>query len=249
MLDGRLHLMSPAGPDHAARVFVLWDIDHTLIETRGVGFAIYQRAFLASTGQPLQQLAQVSGRTELDIMRETLRINRIQPTNEAVVDLAQALTRGYEQARHELASTGRALPGAATTLNSLASFPSVHQGVLTGNLEDVARIKLDVFDLTKYLDLDTSAYGNDHSERADLVKIAQERARSRLNVTFPNSHTVLIGDTPNDIRAAILAGVQAIGVATGQSSVEDLRRAGAREVLPDLGDPVTVTERILAVAD
>ncbi|GAA5164654.1 haloacid dehalogenase-like hydrolase [Pseudonocardia eucalypti] len=228
---------------------MLWDIDHTLIETRGVGFAIYQRAFRASTGHPLQQLAQVAGRTELDIMRETLRINGIEPTSEAVTSLARALTQGYDEARNELASTGRALPGAARTLSLLADQPTVHQGVLTGNLEDVARIKLDVFDLTKYLDLHTSAYGNDHTERADLVKIAQERARTRLNATFSNSHTVLLGDTPNDIHAAISAGVRSIGVATGKSSVEDLKHAGAHGVLPDLGNLATATELIFAVAD
>lgn len=249
MLDGRLHVMSPAGPDHAARVLVLWDIDHTLIETRGVGFAIYRRAFLASTGRSLQQLAQVSGRTELDIISETLRINGIEPTSEAVADLAQALTRGYDEARTELASTGRALPGAAKTLNALANQQALHQGVLTGNLEAVARIKLDTFGLSKYLDLETSAYGNDHTERADLVMIAQERARARLNSSFANSHTVLLGDTANDIRAAISAGVRAIGVATGKSSQQDLKKARAQDVLPDLINSKTVLERILSVVD
>ena len=49
--------------DAARPHLILWDIDHTLIETRGLGFAIYQRAFPAATGRPLEQLAQVSGRT------------------------------------------------------------------------------------------------------------------------------------------------------------------------------------------
>ncbi|HEY0583513.1 MAG TPA: haloacid dehalogenase, partial [Chloroflexota bacterium] len=91
------------------RLLVLWDIDHTLIETRGVGFAIYQRAFPVATGRPLTELAQVSGRTELDIMRETLRINGVEPTTDAVVKLTAALVQGYEDAREELAGTGRAL--------------------------------------------------------------------------------------------------------------------------------------------
>ncbi len=82
-------------PDESqtARVLVLWDVDHTLIETRGVGYAIYQRAFPAATGRPLDQLAQIAGRTELDIMRETLRINDIEPTDDAVDKLAAALVQ------------------------------------------------------------------------------------------------------------------------------------------------------------
>jgi phosphoglycolate phosphatase len=88
------------------QVLVLWDVDHTLIETRGVGFAIYQRAFPTGTGRPLVRLAHISGRTELDIMCETLRINGIDPTDEAISALAAALTPGYEDARDELANTG-----------------------------------------------------------------------------------------------------------------------------------------------
>lgn len=79
-----------------SRLLLLWDVDHTLIETRGVGFTIYQRAFPAATGRPLTELAKVSGRTELDIMRETLRINGVEPTDQAVDRLAAALVQGYE---------------------------------------------------------------------------------------------------------------------------------------------------------
>ncbi|HEY4008360.1 MAG TPA: haloacid dehalogenase-like hydrolase [Pseudonocardia sp.] len=154
-------------------MLVLCGIDHTLIETRGVGFAIYQRAFSAATGRPLDQLAQIAGRTELDIMRETLRVNGVEPTDDAVERLAAALVHGYDDARDELAATGRALPGALATLQVLAADPRVHQGVLTGDLRDVARIKLEVFDLVTHLDLDASAHGNDHPDRARLVAIAR----------------------------------------------------------------------------
>jgi phosphoglycolate phosphatase len=227
------------------RVLVLWDVDHTLIETRGVGFAIYQRAFPAATGRPLDQLAQISGRTELDIMRETLRANGIEPTDGAIGTLAAALVRGYEGARDELAATGRALPGATTTLQLLAADTRMHQAVLTGNLRDVARIKLEVFNLDTYLDLDASAYGDDHADRAQLVAIAQHRASERTGITFDDAHTALIGDTPNDIKAATTAGVRAIGVATGKSSVDDLRAAGATAVLADLTDAAGTAGLIL----
>jgi phosphoglycolate phosphatase-like HAD superfamily hydrolase len=177
------------------RLLLLWDVDHTLIETRGVGFAIYQRAFPAATGRPLTELAKVSGRTELDIMRETLRINGVEPTNEAVGRLAAALVQGYEDARAELGGQGRALPDARETLAVLAADPTIYQTVLTGNLRDVARVKLEVFELDSFLDLDAGAYGNDHEERAELVAVAQQRASERAGVEFSNDATMLIGDT------------------------------------------------------
>ena len=216
------------------RTLVLWDIDHTLIETRGVGRAIYDRAFPTATGKPLAKLAQIAGRTELDIMAESLRVNGIEPTDEAVQILAAALVQGYEDAREELATTGRALPGARETLERLAADPSVHQGILTGNLRDVARIKLEVFGLDQYLDFDSSAYGDDHAERPELVKIARQRAEERTGATFDKANVVLIGDTPNDVKAALTAGVRVIAVASGKSSEDELRAAGAAWVIPDL---------------
>ena len=213
---------------------MLWDVDHTLIETRGVGRAIYFRAFPAATGKPLTDLASVSGRTELDIMAETLRINGIEPTEGMVAKLADALVQGYEAAREELRTVGRALPGARDVLASLANEPAIHQSVLTGNLREVARIKLEVSGLDGYLDLAGGAYGNDDSDRPKLVTLAQQRAGKRTGVVFSNDATVLVGDTPKDVEAGLAAGVRVIGVATGKTSYQELRDAGAYDVASDL---------------
>jgi len=213
---------------------VLWDVDHTLIETRGVGRAIYDRAFPVATGKPLAELASVSGRTELDIMAETLRINGIQPTDGMVTKLADALIQGYEDAREELRTVGRALPGAHNVLASLADESAIHQTVLTGNLREVARIKLEVFDLDGYLDLASGAYGDDDSDRTKLVALAQQRASERTGFVFGNDATVLVGDTPKDVEAGLAAGVRVIGVATGKASALEMRHAGAHDVASDL---------------
>lgn len=149
-------------------------------------------------------------------MAESLRLNGIEPTEEAVGRLAAALVRGYEDARAELRETGRALPGAAETLADLTGRPAVHQTVLSGNLREVARIKLAVFGLDRYLDLAAGAYGDDDPDRPRLVAIAQRRAADATGAVFSNDATVLIGDTPNDVAAGLAAGVRVIGVATGK---------------------------------
>lgn len=238
--------MTPASPGHEHQVLALWDVDHTLIETRGVGFAIYQRAFPRATGgRKLERLAQIAGRTELDIMRETLRVNDIDPADDAVAALAAELVQGYEDSRAELATTGRALPGAEATLRKIAALPQIHQSVLTGNLREIARIKLEVFGLAGYLDLTSGAYGDDHSNRAELVAVAQNRATNRRGVPFDGQHTVLLGDTPNDVRAAATAGVRVIAVATGKSAPNDLAAAGASTVVDDLEASDTIVRLIL----
>jgi phosphoglycolate phosphatase-like HAD superfamily hydrolase len=187
-----------------------------------------------ATGRPLTELASVSGRTELDIMAETLRINGIQPTDGMVAKLAAALVRGYEDAREELRTVGRALPGAHDVLASLVDKPAIHQSVLTGNLREVARIKLEIFDLDGYLDLASGAYGDDDSDRPKLVSLAQQRAAERTGVVFGNDATVLVGDTPRDVEAGLAAGIRVIGVATGKTSAEELREAGAHDVASNL---------------
>ncbi|MGH3775883.1 MAG: HAD family hydrolase [Pseudonocardiaceae bacterium] len=225
-------------------ILVLWDIDHTLIETRGVGRAIYERAFPAATGKPLRQLAEVAGRTELVIMHDTLQLHDVEPSEQMMRRLAAALVQGYEEARAELAATGRALPGAEETLAALAADPRVHQAVLSGNLRDVSRIKLEVFGLDSYLNLASSAYGDDHTERPELVTIAQQRATERTAVTFDKQHTVLIGDTPHDVEAALTAGVRIIAVASGKSDETELAQAGAPVTVSDLTHTATVVQLV-----
>ncbi|SDF57280.1 Phosphoglycolate phosphatase, HAD superfamily [Lentzea fradiae] len=216
------------------RRLVLWDIDHTLLQSRGMGREMYERAIPAAFGQPFQRLADVSGRTELDIITETLRLHRIEPTDASVGQLVSALVDSYEVGRDEFASRARVLPGAREALAALEADPVVHQGVLTGNLRAVARIKLVALGLARFLDLVTSAYGDDHTDRAELVAIARERAARQLGTEFSPRDTVLIGDTPQDVAAGLTAGARVIAVASGRSSAEDLQAAGAEVVLADL---------------
>lgn len=215
-------------------VLVLWDIDHTLLAAQGVGQAVYRRAFLDATGRQLRRLPSFAGRTELAIMREVLVRNDVEPTDAAISELTDRLVEGFERARPELADRGRVLPGAAATLAALGADGAVYQSVLTGNLREVARIKLEVFGLEAHLDLPSGAYGEDHVDRAELVGYAQYRASRRFGVPFGNARTVVIGDTLNDVRAALAAGVSVIGVATGENGSGDLREAGAGAVLPAL---------------
>ncbi|GAB3889903.1 HAD hydrolase-like protein [Kibdelosporangium lantanae] len=67
-----------------------------------------------------------------------------------------------------------------------------------------------------------------------MVAIAQRRARERTGVNFDNDHIVLVGDTPKDVEAALTAGVRVIAVATGETTVEQRRAAGAETVLREL---------------
>jgi phosphoglycolate phosphatase len=223
-------------------LLVLWDIDNTLITARGFGKLMYRQAFLRAFGRELAGPLDLGGRTELDVIAELLGQHDIEHTEEASRLLADALAHSFESRRSELPGHAEVLPGALNALQHFADDPRVHQGVLTANLRSVAMIKLEEFGLAHLVDWDVSAFGDDHSDRAELVTFARERAQHIR--PFTHDEVVLIGDTPHDVRAAHVAGVRLVAVATGRSSREDLRQAGAETVLDDLSDLGELTRQV-----
>jgi phosphoglycolate phosphatase-like HAD superfamily hydrolase len=124
----------------------------------------------------------------------------------------------------------------------------VRQSVLTGNVRLLAEVKLAALGLRDRLDLCIGAYGDDHEDRAQLVEVARRRAAAvhgRYPSAFAGTLTVVIGDTPLDVSAALSAGARAVGVATGPYSAADLRAAGAHAVLPSLADTALVLKTLL----
>jgi phosphoglycolate phosphatase-like HAD superfamily hydrolase len=124
----------------------------------------------------------------------------------------------------------------------------IHQSVLTGNIRSVAEVKLAALGLREWLDLCIGAYGDDHEDRTELVEVARRRAAAvhgRSAGAFDGTATVVIGDTPLDIAAALAADARAVGVATGSHSAGDLAMAGADAVLADLTDTAAVLRALL----
>jgi phosphoglycolate phosphatase len=119
------------------------------------------------------------------------------------------------------------------------------QSLLTGNVRPMAEVKLAPLGLTEQLDLDVGAYGNEHEVRAELVHLARLRASLAYGRDFGGEATVIIGDTPHDVEAALVAGARAIAVATGFFPIDELAAAGAHTVLPDLSDTDAVIAAIL----
>ncbi|MEU4315109.1 HAD hydrolase-like protein [Nocardia sp. NPDC024068] len=214
-------------------VLVLWDIDHTLIETRGVGGAAFAAAFEQVVHQPLLQMPQVTGRTEPDIYRATAALHAVDDPPAFEV-FAEALATAYRERQTDLALTGRIMPGAEEALGQLASLTTVRQSVLTGNTRTVAEIKLATFGLDSHLDLTVGAFGDDDRHRPTLVSIAQARAKTAFGQTFCERNTVLVGDSPGDVATAVEGGARIIAVAAGGSPATTL--TGAELILDDLTD-------------
>src|ERR1700683_5254218 len=219
-----------------AHLLVLWDVDHTLIETRGVGSQFDAPAFEKVTGHPRGQMAHMHGRTEPVIFRDTLALNGLADAPGLYENFAAEQAEGYRQRQADLREHGRGLPGAAAALRALSQRPEVTQSVLTGNTRPAAELKLAAFGLDGYVDFDIASYGTDSDTRADLVAIARDRTAARTSLQFTPDTTLIIGDTPDDVTAARDGGARIIAVATGSYSTAELAGAGAGRVLAGLAD-------------
>ena len=229
-------------------LLVLWDIDGTLLNAGGVGVELYELVFRQLFGRPLDGLAPMAGRTDRAIILETLELAGVTEARRHVDPFIAGLTAHAPTVRAAVAARGRVLPGAAAALAALAG--RVHQSVLTGNVRTMAEVKLGALGLDGPLDLCIGAYGDDHEVRAELVGVARRRAAAahgRSPADFAGRSTVLVGDTPLDIEAALATGARAVGVATGPFLAADLRAAGAHAVLPDLTDTALVLRAILSL--
>jgi phosphoglycolate phosphatase len=228
-------------------VLVLWDIDGTLLNSDGVGRDLYNAVFFQLFGRSLSVHAPMAGRTDRAIILETLTLAGVREPRRYVDPFIAGLGAYAPSMRSAVAARGEVLPGAAAALDLVGQH--AHQSVLTGNIRLLAEVKLAALGLREWLDLCIGAYGDDHEDRAQLVEVARRRAAAVhgrfLLPAFAGPSTVVIGDTPLDVAAALSAGARAVGVATGSYSAAELLAAGADAVLPDLADTALVLETLL----
>ena len=134
------------------------------------------------------------------------------------------------------------LPGVRELLEALQPRPDVFLGLLTGNYEQGARIKLDYFGLWPYFRC--GAYGDDSLDRHALVPVAVARSLEAGCPRVEPGDVVIIGDTPLDVACARDAGVSCLAVATGGYSTDALRAAGASVVFDSLADTDSVVRAL-----
>jgi phosphoglycolate phosphatase len=232
-------------------LLVLWDIDFTLLYAGGTGRALYERVLAELYGEhAAMPITSMAGRTDTSIALEVLTAVGV----DAAAELArfhQTLAARAPGIADMARERGFVLPGAREALAAVARHAAdgtVVQSVLTGNLAALAAVKLSALGLTEYLDLAVGAYGDMSQVREDLVPIARRNATARYGADFAGRATVIVGDTPHDVTAAVATGARAVGVATGEFSMQQLADAGADVVLPDLADTETVVAAILDAA-
>lgn len=222
---------------------VLFDIDGTILHSGGAGRDAMEHALATTFGTPADPSMRYDGKTDKQIVRESMRGAGVSDKD---IDsrMADVMALYVAALPSRLADPERCVgmyPGVATLIDAVHRRSDSVLGLLTGNVEPGARLKLAAVGLD-FDQFRVNAFGSDHEVRGELPAIAHRRMQEVFGVALRGRDVVVIGDTPSDIDCGRSLGARAIAVATGWYSVEDLRAYNPYAVFADLSD----TEAVLA---
>lgn len=211
---------------------VLWDIDGTLLYTGGAGAVAWQRAFeeLYDVEANIDEHTQ-AGMTDPEITEIVFR--EVVGRDGTLAEREEAMAKYLSYLEDAVAESAgyEVKPGIEELLPRLAS-EGVLQGIVSGNIEPAARIKLARGDLDRYFTF--GGYGSDARDRTKVTEKALERGGEAAGSPLDRDATIAVGDTPRDVKAGHGAGIRVVGVATGHYSVEEQRDAGADWPIDDV---------------
>jgi phosphoglycolate phosphatase-like HAD superfamily hydrolase len=201
------------------------------------------RAMREVTGLDLALLGVLpDGKTDPGIVREAFALGGL--AQESWAEAERTLLERYPDYLHEeLHSDGaglRVMPGVVALLEHLSSHPGFHLGLLTGNLERTALLKLGKVGLAHYFPI--GGYGSDCFQRENLGRYALERAQKHYRTSYAPEQVWLVGDTERDVQAARAIQARVLAVATGRYT-----RIQLEEHLPDAClDDLSALEQVMA---
>lgn len=210
---------------------ILFDIDGTLLDSGEAGTRSLNLAFeeIFSIRNALEGIS-MAGKTDIQIMKEGLKKHGLDTFNGNILTLLQ----NYIEHLHvQIENPRRRLkPAVRESLEALDGMDDVYLGLLTGNIEAGARIKLNPFALNHYFPL--GAFGDDNEDRNRLLPIAVKRFKALYGNEIEYRDCIVIGDTPKDIECAKIYGAYSVAVATGPYPHESLAGLGADVLLRDM---------------
>jgi phosphoglycolate phosphatase-like HAD superfamily hydrolase len=224
---------------------LLFDIDGTLIRSQGAGreTLAYALEQLFGTAGPIHEYP-MNGKTDSRIVLDLLTAVGIPPN-----EITPQLPRVYEL----MAARGQeifpmrdlyACPGVVELLAALQQRSDVVLGLLTGNAQLTAPIKLTAAGLNPAL-FKVGAYGSDAPDRNELPAVGIARANQLTGREFTGYNTIIIGDTPADILCARAGKATAVAVATGWHSLTTLAKYQPDHLFENLLDTQTILETLL----
>src|SRR4051794_6606777 len=212
------------------RVLILFDIDGTLLlrahleHRKALADAVRE---VWGVRDPGADAVRAAGRTDGEIAGEICLLGGVAAERfDAGRDAFRAACAEAYARRCPADLRDRLAPYAPELLAALAGRDGVRLSLVTGNLEAVARLKLERAGLGAFFAAGQGGFGSDADDRAELPSIARRRA-GRNGRPYPRAPTVVVGDTPNDIACARADGLRCVAVATGPYGADELGAADA----------------------
>jgi phosphoglycolate phosphatase len=225
---------------------VLFDIDGTLVIAKGAGRRALGRALerVYGTAGAIESY-DFRGKTDPRIVRDLMGGAGIAPEviRGGLDDCFEAYARGLVEEIGD-GQCVNVLPGVAELVRRLDTSESVLLGLLTGNIEEGARIKLAPTGLWPYFR--TGAFGSDDADRRRLPSLAARRAQALTGNHFRPEDVLVIGDTPLDIECARAFGAVAVAVATGFHPYAELQAEKPDLLFESFADVEASLARLLA---
>jgi phosphoglycolate phosphatase-like HAD superfamily hydrolase len=211
---------------------VLFDIDGTLVHTGGAGTKAFARTFAHefSLHHGTEKM-KFAGRTDVGLVREFFRIHQLPETKEHFRRFFDHYVFWLDHVVNS--SKGHECPGATAFVRGLLNLPNPPMlGLLTGNIQLGAEIKLRRFGLWEYFVF--GGFADDHEERDHIAVAAFARARRILGGDLKPEEVVVIGDTPFDVRCGKFIGAKVLAVATGGAKLDELKSLQSDWTVADL---------------
>ena len=225
-------------------LLILFDVDGTLIDTAGAGRLAIESAFqqvhAVDPSAWRRDGVRYAGMTDPIIFRDLGRALGVgeQQQRERWPQLLDVYLLALEREMGRDDPRRRVLPGVPELLEALSAQSDVYLGLLTGNIEAGARIKLEPFGLNPYFK--DGGFASDHPERPEIARLARDKLSRSFEVQFPAGRVVVVGDTEHDVACARANGFRAVAVESGWVPREDLERSRPDALFADLSDLGTV---------
>ena len=199
---------------------VLFDVDATLIHTGGAGVKAFARALAGEFGaNDGVERVKFAGRTDVSLARELFSLHQIEASPKNFGRFFQAYLVWLEQLLRDC--KGGPCPGVLEFQGALEALPEPPLlGLLTGNIREGARLKLQRFNLWEKFPF--GAFGDEDEDRDRIAVIARQRGSERLGRPLRGEEILVVGDTPFDIRCARAIQARMLAVGSGTFSVAEL---------------------------
>jgi phosphoglycolate phosphatase len=214
----------------------LFDVDGTLVSARGAGRAAMARAMVRTYGTAgaidrYDFRGKTDPRAVFDILGqaglpETVITSGLPTCFERYVEELRALTG--DGTRVDV------MPGVVDVVRALSERADAIVGLLTGNIEAGARLKLRSTGLLPLFRV--GAFGSDDADRRRLPAVACRRTRELTGTHVPFERVAIIGDTPLDVDCARACGGAAVAVATGHHPYDELAACRPDLLFRDFSD-------------